>query len=79
MSRPLPTSGKDVQQHRRQTENRLILGGFAILVVVGGGLIWLIYGRGAALLGLTCIFAGLGLFGLLYLILKGIELWVGEE
>ncbi len=74
-SRP-PTN---LRKHHQQTERRLIWGGFAILVVVGGALVWLLYGPGAMLASLACLGGGIGLFGLLYLFLKLIELWVNSE
>lgn len=38
---------------------RLILGAFILLFLVGLGLIWVIYGGGAAGMGLTCLLAAL--------------------
>ncbi len=38
---------------------RLALGAFILLFVVGVGLIWVIYGKGAAGMGLTCLLAAL--------------------
>jgi hypothetical protein len=38
---------------------RLIIGGLFILLVVGDGLVWIIYGDEAALLGLLCVGTGL--------------------
>ncbi|MBI4771733.1 MAG: hypothetical protein HY784_15290 [Chloroflexi bacterium] len=48
-----------MRAHAAQTQTRLIIGGLALLFVVGGGLIWLIYGPGVAVLGLTCMAVGL--------------------
>ena len=55
-----------------------MVGGFVVLFVVGGALIGLVYGPGAALSGWLCMAAGVGLFGLLYLILKAME-WVAGD
>jgi hypothetical protein len=71
-SRP-PTN---LRKHHQKTERNLILGGFAVLFVVGGGLVWYLYGFGAALTSWACLGSGVALFGVLYLILKLIELWV---
>lgn len=60
----------DLRRYARQTNLRLLLGFFLLLFVVGDGLIWAIYGRPAALLGLLCLFAGL-----LPLVLIGLLLW----
>lgn len=64
-------SKRDLRSYARQTSVRLIIGGLVLLFVVGGGLIWLIEGRAAALSGLLCM--GVGLVPLL---LIGIVLWV---
>lgn len=59
---------------------RLILGGALVLVLVGGGLIWLFYGRSAALVAASCFLAIVAIGGLLWLILRLMELWVrGDE
>jgi hypothetical protein len=70
-SRP-PT---DLREHRRQTERNLVVGGFVLLFVVGGGLIWYFWGLGPALAGWVCMGAGVALFGGLYLVLKLMEWW----
>ena len=48
---------KDLREYAKQTNVRLALGAFLLLVVVGVGLIWLIYGEGAAGMGLVCLLA----------------------
>ena len=50
---------RDLRRYTRQTNIRLILAGLFLLFIVGDGLIYLIYGRGAALMGLLCLLAGL--------------------
>jgi hypothetical protein len=65
--------------HRRQTQVRLIGAGFAILVVVGGGLIWLFYGRTEALVAVACLLVMAGVLGLLWLILTLLEWFVKED
>jgi membrane protein implicated in regulation of membrane protease activity len=69
----------ELDRHRRQTYARLVIGGFLILLVVGGGLVWLLYGRAAALTAVACLLIPAGLLGLLWLILTLLELWVGED
>jgi hypothetical protein len=66
-------------RHRSQTQIRLILSGVLILAVVGGGLVWAIYGPGAALTAVSCLLVAGGLFGLLWLILSLLERWVKED
>lgn len=50
---------RDLRQYNRQTNRRLIIGGLVLLFVVGIGLIYLIYGAGAALSGLLCLSLGM--------------------
>lgn len=66
-------------RHRRQTLTRLILGGLFILLTVGGGLAWALYGFTAAVTTAACVLGAVGLIGLLWLILTLLELWVREE
>jgi hypothetical protein len=66
-------------RHQRQTYTRLVLGGLLVLVGVGGGLVWAIYGRSAAVMTLVCLSGAAGLMGLLWLILSLMELWVRDE
>jgi membrane protein implicated in regulation of membrane protease activity len=51
---------RDLRNYARQTNVRLIIGALLILLIVGEGLIFLIYGPAAAVSGLICI--GIGLF-----------------
>ena len=69
----------DPRRHWGQTQARLIIGGMAVLVIVGGGLVWLLYGAGAAVTAVLCLLAAAGVMGLLWLILFLLELWVKEE
>jgi hypothetical protein len=70
----------DSQRHRQQTQSRLVFGGLLILLVVGGGLVWLIYGHAAALTTVLCLSAAAGVLGLLWLILALLDRWVkGDE
>jgi hypothetical protein len=73
-SRP-PT---DYRAGRRKEERNLAIAVVVALVGVGGALIGLIYGGGAAALGLICLLAGAGIFGLLWLILILIERWANR-
>lgn len=50
---------KDLRKYSRETSVRLALGAFILLFVVGVGLIWVIYGQGAAGMGLLCLLATL--------------------
>ena len=66
-------------RHRGQTQVRLIIAGFSILVVVGGGLVWLIYGQVEAITAVMCLVAAGGVFGLLWLFLSLLERWVKDD
>jgi hypothetical protein len=69
----------DPRRHSRQTQSRLVLAGLLIVLVVGGGLVWLFYGRTAALTAVSCILAVGAVFGLLWLFLGLLERWAGED
>ena len=59
---------------QRRREQRRLLGAVLIFLVVGGGIaIALAYGSRAVPLGATCLLAGAGILGLLWLILLIIE------
>ena len=68
----------DPVRFARSLEGQLVIGFFLVLYLVGGGLIWLFYGKGAALLGMVCMTGGLFLFLLLYAIVALIGWWAGE-
>jgi len=68
----------DYRAQRRKTERTLAWAVVLFLVGGGGAAIALVYGRSAALLGLTCLLAGAGLFGLVWLILTLMERWANR-
>ena len=59
----------------QQTQARLIVAGLALLIIVGGGLVWLLYGDVAAVSAVSCLLVAVGLVGLLWLILTVLEKW----
>jgi TM2 domain-containing membrane protein YozV len=63
---------RDLRKYARQTNFRLVAGFLLVLFIVGDGLIYLFYGRNAALMGLVCLVAGLTpvilIIGVLWLI-----------
>jgi hypothetical protein len=67
------------RRHWQQTQTRLIIGGMLILLLVGGGLVWVIYGRASATTAVACLLAVSGVFGLLWLILALLERWVKDD
>lgn len=66
---------RDLREYARQTNVRLALGAFILLFVIGVGLIWAIYGEGAAGLAFTCLLAALFPVILILAIFLGIE-WI---
>ncbi len=68
----------DYRAYRRKNERNLAWAVVLFLVGGGGAAIALVYGRGAALLGVTCLLAGAGLFGLAWLILTLMERWANR-
>lgn len=63
----------DLRRYKSQTLTRLIIWGVILLIVVGGGLIWLFYGLGAALMGLFCIFSMFIPIGMIWLVMVGLD------
>jgi hypothetical protein len=49
---------RDLRQYARQTNFRLLIGFILLLFIVGDGLIYLVYGQGAAIMGLICLLGG---------------------
>jgi len=68
----------DMRRYARQTNIRLWIGFFLLLFLVGDGLIYLIYGKGPAIVGLMCLGALLIPILLVWLILLGLE-WVAKR
>ena len=64
---------RDLRKYSRETNLRLFAGFILILLLVGEGLIWLIYGGRAAFFGLLCILAGVLPIALIVFLL-----WIGE-
>ena len=69
---------RDLRAYARQTNVRLALGGFVLLFGVGLGLIYLIYGPGAAGVGLLCLLGSLVPIGLIFFFMYGIDWIVGR-
>lgn len=68
----------DYRAMRARNDRNLLWAVIAFLLVVGGGLIFLVYGTGALITGLACLLFGAGLLVLLWLILTGIERWANQ-
>jgi hypothetical protein len=66
---------RDLRRYARNTNVQLFIGFFLILLIVGEGLIYIMYGSGAALVGLLCILGSLVpliLIGLAFLVIRWI-------
>jgi energy-converting hydrogenase Eha subunit E len=50
---------RDVRKYHKQTNIRLIVGALVLLFIVGDGLIYLIYGSQAGLMGFLCLLAAM--------------------
>jgi hypothetical protein len=70
--------GRDLRRYASQTNVRLGIGGILLLFIVGDGLIYVIYGRGAALMGMLCLILGLAPLTLIWLALTGLD-WVVKK
>ena len=66
---------RDLREFARQTNIRLAVGATVLLLVVGLGLIWLIYGTDAASFGLFCVMAGLSPVVLILIMFWAID-WI---
>ena len=66
---------RDLREYARQTNVQLTVAAFVLLFVVGLGLIYLIYGPGAAAIGLMCLLGGLVPVALILLAFVGID-WI---
>ncbi len=66
---------RDLRAYARQTNVRLGVGAFILLFGLGLGLIYLIYGPGAAGIGLLCLLGSLIPIGLILFFLYGLD-WI---
>ena len=66
---------RDLREYTKQTNIRLAVGAFLLLFVVGIGLIWLIYGAGAAGMAFTCLMAAFVPILLILLVFLALE-WI---
>lgn len=64
---------RDLRRYAQQTNVRLLVGFIFLMVFVGDGIIYLIYGQYAAISGLACIIAGLSPLVLIFLSLNILE------
>jgi hypothetical protein len=67
------------ESHRQNTQVRLIVLGFLLLLGIGGSLVWFFYGSSAAFTAVACLVVFGGVLGLLWLLLTLMEMWVKED
>jgi hypothetical protein len=61
---------RDLRKYMMGTNVRLVVGALILLFIVGDGLIWWIYGFGAAVMGLLCMLGAFVPIGLILLLLN---------
>ncbi len=66
---------RDLRNYAKRTNIQLAVGAFALLFIIGLGLIWLIYGKGGALIGFLCLLGALVPIVLIFLALFGMD-WI---
>jgi hypothetical protein len=66
---------RDLRAYARRTNVQLAFGAFVLLFIFGLGLIWWLYGLGAAITGLLCLLGALVPIALILLVLLGMD-WI---
>ena len=61
---------RDLRKYMKDTNTQIAIGATLLLFIVGDGLIWWIYGAGAALMGLLCMLGAFVPSGLIFLLLN---------
>jgi NhaP-type Na+/H+ or K+/H+ antiporter len=67
---------RDMRRHAAQTRRRLTVGLCLIVLVVGGGLIYLMYGPSSAAAAVTCLLGALVPVAVVWLILRLLDWFV---
>jgi uncharacterized membrane protein len=66
---------RDLRKYMKDTNVRILIGAFLLLFVIGVGLIWAIYGFGAAVSGFLCLLGAFVPIALIFLVLFGLD-WI---
>ncbi|HAX70737.1 MAG TPA: hypothetical protein PK152_02215 [Anaerolineales bacterium] len=66
---------RDLRKYMKDTNARIAVGALFLLFVVGLGLIWAIYGFGAAVSGFLCLLGASVPIGLILFFLFGLD-WI---
>jgi len=79
MSSPASRPPTDYRAHRRATDRQLAIAVVLFLLLVGSGLIAIIYQPVAGIVAFGCLLFGVGIIGLLWILLTLIGRWVDED
>lgn len=66
---------RDLRKYVKDTNVRVIIGAIVLLFIAGLGLIWAIYGFGAAVSGFLCLLGAFVPIGLILFFLFGLD-WI---
>lgn len=66
---------RDLRKYMKETNVRILIGALLLLFVIGIGLIWLIYGFGAAVSGFLCLLGAFVPIALILFALFGLD-WI---
>lgn len=69
---------RDLRKYVQDTNVRLIVGALLLLFILGIGLIWWIYGAGAAVMGFLCLLGAFVPIGLIFLALYALD-WITKR
>ena len=78
MTSPEPRPPTDYRRFRRENDRKLAIAVVLFLLVVGTGLIAVIYRPTAGITAFVCLLGGVGIIALLWILLTLIERWVGD-
>ena len=79
MSSPVSRPPTNYRAHRRATDRQLAIAVVLFLLLVGSGLITVIYQPVAGVVAFGCLLFGVGILGLLWILLTLIGRWVEED
>jgi hypothetical protein len=78
MTSPEPRPPTDYRRYRRENDRKLAVAVVLFLLVVGTGLIAIIYRPSAGITAFVCLLGGVGIIALLWVVLTLVERWVGD-
>jgi hypothetical protein len=74
-----PNKFMSLRKYSTQTNFRMVLWFIFLIIFIGLGLVWIFYGKSAALLGLLCL-AGAGIpVGLIALSIFGLDTFIKKQ